>query len=112
MRGSGGRSWPDLELTSSALETQAWWGRLFQDPDFWQKWIDRFRNSSGPFSTNQLFATIDALANEVKPAHRANSPSGAWARGPAPFSSQATSPFTSGLYSYNFPGTYQGEIIS
>jgi hypothetical protein len=49
--------------------TQAWWGRLFQDPDFWQRWIDRYQEfRQGALSTNQLFATIDGFANEVRPA--------------------------------------------
>jgi len=41
-------------------------GPIIQDPDFWQKWIEPLSGfRQGPFSTNQLFATIDALANEV-----------------------------------------------
>ncbi len=46
-----------------------WWGRLFRDPDFWQRWIDRYEElRRDSFSTNHLFALIDALTDEVRPA--------------------------------------------
>lgn len=46
-----------------------WWGRLFEDPDFWQAWIDRYQDlRRTTFSTNHLFALIDELTGEVKPA--------------------------------------------
>lgn len=46
-----------------------WWGRLFQDPDFWQGWIDRYQDlRRGVLSTNALFGWIDGYAAEVRPA--------------------------------------------
>src|SRR6185503_18575225 len=39
------------------------------DPDFFQKWIDRYQQLRvGAFSTNNLFNIIDSLANQVRAA--------------------------------------------
>jgi len=46
-----------------------WWGRLFQDPDFWQRWIDRYQElRRGTFQTNYLFRVIDEMTDQVKAA--------------------------------------------
>lgn len=46
-----------------------WWGRMFQDPDFWQAYIDRYQAlRQTHFSTNHLFGLIDRLTDEVRPA--------------------------------------------
>ncbi|MBN1417767.1 MAG: CotH kinase family protein [Planctomycetes bacterium] len=46
-----------------------WWERLFDDPDFWQKWIDRwYILREGPFSTANVDATIDAMKAELEEA--------------------------------------------
>ena len=46
-----------------------WWGRMFQDPDFWQAYIDRYQAlRQTQFSTNHLFGLIDQLTDEVRPA--------------------------------------------
>ncbi len=47
----------------------AWWPRLFRDPDFWQRWVDRWQELRGThFSLTNLFALIDTLQNEVREA--------------------------------------------
>lgn len=47
----------------------SWWGRLFRDPDFWQKWIDRYQElRRGAFETNALFQSVDELAGQVRSA--------------------------------------------
>jgi len=47
----------------------SWWERLFQDPDFWQKWIDRYQQlRRGAFETNALFRSVDELAGQVRSA--------------------------------------------
>lgn len=49
--------------------TQAWWGRLFQDPDFFQQWIDRYQElRAGDFSTTNLHRLVDQLTGEVRKA--------------------------------------------
>jgi hypothetical protein len=46
-----------------------WWGRLFRDPDFFQKWIDRWQDLRlDQFSTNHINSLIDSLVNPVRQA--------------------------------------------
>jgi len=87
-----------------------WYSRLLQDPDFWQKWIDRYQTlRDTQFSTNAILAIVDALTNNL---------GGAQAREITRWSDSAP---RSGLvrpsfgwpdrsYSYTFPGTYAGEV--
>jgi hypothetical protein len=50
-----------------------WWDRLFKDPNFWQRYIDRwFALRRGAFSTASLNATIDGMANEIREAQVRN----------------------------------------
>ncbi|MGB2863042.1 MAG: CotH kinase family protein, partial [Sedimentisphaerales bacterium] len=50
-----------------------WWDRLFEDPDFWQKYIDRwFELRRGHFSTENINTLIDSMANELKEAQVRN----------------------------------------
>lgn len=49
--------------------TYPWWDRLFQDPDFWQDWIDRWTiHRRGPLSTENMSFLIDSMANEIRQA--------------------------------------------
>ena len=46
-----------------------WWPRLFSDPDFWQKWVDRWQDLRGNhFSLTNLNRLIDQLCAEVREA--------------------------------------------
>lgn len=82
-----------------------WWGRMFTDIDFWQKWIDRYEDlRMGVLSTNHIYADIDALVSQVtreQPREIAR-----WPGWTTPRSGTVS---VSG-YSYTFPGTYQGEV--
>ena len=51
-----------------------WWNRLFDDVNFWQKYIDRWYQlrHDGPFSSEQMNATIDAMADEINEAQVRN----------------------------------------
>jgi hypothetical protein len=50
-----------------------WWNRLFEDTNFWQRYIDRwYVLRAGPFSTAGLNATIDAMAAEIREAQVRN----------------------------------------
>ena len=43
-----------------------WWPRLFRDPDFWQRWVDRWQELRlSHFSETNLHGLIDRLAREV-----------------------------------------------
>ncbi|HXT39817.1 MAG TPA: CotH kinase family protein, partial [Candidatus Angelobacter sp.] len=44
-----------------------WWGEMFNDIDFWQKWIDRWQDLRvDKFSLTNMNALIDSLANTVR----------------------------------------------
>ncbi len=43
-----------------------WWYQLFEDPDFWQRWIDRWSAfRKGPLDTDNLFGIIDQMAGQI-----------------------------------------------
>ena len=44
-----------------------WWGRLFQDPNFWQAYIDRFQElAAGPYGVPGMWSLIDRLSHHVR----------------------------------------------
>ncbi|MBB5351931.1 hypothetical protein HNR46_002170 [Haloferula luteola] len=50
-----------------------YWGRLFQDPDFMQQWIDRWQElRRGVFSDVSMAARVDAMAAELAEAEVRN----------------------------------------
>ena len=50
-----------------------WWNRLFEDTNFYQRYIDRwYALREGPFSTESLNATIDGMADEIREAQARN----------------------------------------
>ena len=50
-----------------------WWNRLFEDPEFWQKYTDRWTAlRSGAFSDTQINGLIDAMADEIAEAQVRN----------------------------------------
>lgn len=57
------------EPPSSDMFHFPWWGRLFEDPEFWQLYVDRWEAlREREFSETHLFELIDRFANEVRPA--------------------------------------------
>lgn len=49
--------------------TQAWWGRLFTDLEFYQQWIDRYQDlRDSHFATTNLHRLVDQLTDEVRKA--------------------------------------------
>jgi len=88
-----------------------WYGKLFTDPDFWQRWIDRYQElRKSVYSLTNLYARIDGFGNQVR-----ESAAREYARWTGSGSSD-TSP-RAGFYSgdgfgYTFPspGSWQGEI--
>jgi hypothetical protein len=47
--------------------TYTWWNRLFDDADFWQKWIDRWEEwRLGTLSTTNVNRLIDELSGQVR----------------------------------------------
>ena len=81
-----------------------WWQKLFRDPDFWQRWIDRWQElRRGPYSTTNLNTLVDALANPIREA-----------QGREYYRWADTRPrngtVSANGYSAFFPGSYQGEV--
>ena len=95
----------DQQDTGTDYFNYVWWGQMFTDIDFWQAWIDRYANlRTGVLSTNHIFADIDALTATVK-----NEEPREIARWPG-FTTPRSGFVSVDGYSYDFPGTYQGEI--
>lgn len=47
--------------------TYPWWGRMFQDIDFWQKWVDRWEELRlAQLSTTNVNRLIDDLSGQVR----------------------------------------------
>jgi hypothetical protein len=81
-----------------------WWQRLFTDPDFWQRWIDRWTDlRRDVLSTNHVFAVIDGFANQLTQARPREARR--WT-----YNAPRSGTRSANGYSYSFPGTYQGEI--
>jgi hypothetical protein len=83
----------------------SWWGRMFTDIDFWQAWIDRYQDlRTGPLSTNHIYSVIDSLVVQIQ--HEQPREVARWPSLTTPRSGTVTIY----NYTYNFPGTYQGEV--
>jgi hypothetical protein len=92
--------------TGTDFFNYTWWGRMFTDPDFWQKWIDRYEDlRGGMLSTNHIYADIDALVAQVS-----NEEPREIARWPG-YTTPRSGTYSYGTgFSYTFPGTYEGEV--
>lgn len=81
-----------------------WYSRLFQDPDFWQRWIDRWTElRRGPLSTDAIFARVDTLVSQITDAHDRSIQK--W-----PSTAPRSGRISSTGYQHLFPGTFEGEI--
>ena len=96
-----------------------WWGRLFTDPDFWQRWIDRYqevRADGEVLDTNVFLPKIDQMAAEIREAHPREvirwSTSGNSDTSPRAGTVNSPVNIYNYIYSHTFPspGTYQGEV--
>jgi CotH protein/lamin tail-like protein/Ig-like domain-containing protein/chitobiase/beta-hexosaminidase-like protein len=117
-RGFNPRLWRSAEMDGGTDMFNAgntfnnpWYGRLFTDPDFWQRWIDRYqelRNST--YSLSNLMAQIDYFGNQVREATTREYPR--WAGSGASDTTPRSGPVTADGMTYTFPtpGTWQGEI--
>ncbi|HWI59128.1 MAG TPA: lamin tail domain-containing protein, partial [Bacillota bacterium] len=98
-----------------AIFANPWYSQLFWDPDFWQRWIDRYQElRPGAFSTNSIFNLVDTLANQVREAQPRESSRwiGSGTSDTTPRLGYVGVPagWPDTRYTYIFPGTYQGEI--
>ena len=78
-----------------------WWGRLFEDPDFHQAWVDRWVElRRDQLSEENLLGSLDRLANQIATAQARN-----FNRWPN-VSPRSSSGFDSGA----LDGTWEGEV--
>lgn len=97
-------------FNASVFFNNAWYARLFQDPDFWQKYIDRYQELRADlWSTNHLFALVDELADQVRSAQPREV--ARWGGSNGSDTSPRYGVISANGYSYNFGfGSYQTEI--
>lgn len=102
--GTGGDYGTDF-FNPAGVFANPWYSRLFQDPDFWQRYIDRYQElRGGAWSSNALFAVVDYFAGQVRTAQaRENQRWGS-------LTSPRSGLISSAGYSHQFPGTYEGEV--
>jgi hypothetical protein len=92
-----------------------WYELLFQDPDFWQRWIDRYQElREGPLATNAVFSIVDKYSSQVREAQSREV--ARWAKQGGSDTQPRSGWVGPGVdwpdpsFSYYFPGTFQGEI--
>ncbi len=87
-----------------------WYREMFYDPNFWQKWIDRFDElRRGALATDHVVARIDAYAKLLNPGDGPNTPAKrSIQRWPTqtPRGAGSNTPITNDL----FDGTFTGEV--
>jgi hypothetical protein len=90
--------------TSVNYFNYSWWGRILEEPNFWQRWIDRYQDlRRGTLTVSNVFRIVDTNANLV----RLEQPRDA-ARWNTTF---RTGLITNCNFTYNFgTGSFQGEI--
>jgi len=104
---AGGDQGTDFFGNPSLLGVR-WWQRLFTDPDFWQRWIDRWTElRRGSFATNHLFARVDGLGNQARQAQTRNVTR--WS-GTSSSTTPRSGTASANGYSHAFSGGYQGEL--
>ena len=75
-----------------------WWDRVFRDPDFWQKYIDRYQQfRTNQFSNASVLAMIDGFYAEIKEAQAREQ-----ARWAASFTYPRSGAHNQNGYAYNF----------
>ncbi len=95
----------------SGINTWPWLTRWFSDVDFWQRWVDRYQEKrTSVLDTNYLASVVDRFAAQVREAQVREQKR--WAGSGASDTSPrvGTVANCTGVYSHNFPGTYQGEV--
>jgi hypothetical protein len=87
-----------------------WYREMFNDPNFWQAWIDRLHQlRQGPLATAAVHARIDELVNQINPGDGADTPVkrsiARW-----PLSAARTSASNTAITNDCFDGQYTGEV--
>ena len=94
---------PDLGTDFFGNATQRWWGDLFDDPGFWQVYVDRWQMwRQSVLSDENIVNFIDSLADEVRESAERNFEARV---------NRSVRPRSNSNYNNNkLDGTYQGEV--
>jgi hypothetical protein len=93
--------------TTGGFGTPLWWRFLFNDPDFWQRWVDRWQEfRRDKFSSNHIFAIIDRQVAEITP----SLPREYRRWGTVENNAPRNGTLNVNGYSFAFDGTHAGEI--
>jgi hypothetical protein len=98
-------------FNASQYFNNAWYHRMFTDPDFWQRYIDRYQELRHDlWSTNHIFAVVDTFADQLRAAQPREV--ARWQGSGASDTSPRTGVVTANGYSYDFGGggDFQSEI--
>ena len=98
-------------FNASQYYNNAWYHRMFTDPDFWQRYIDRYQELRADlWSTNYIFALVDSMADQVRSAQPREV--ARWQGSGPSDTSPRNGVVSANGYTYDFGalGTYQGEI--
>lgn len=88
-----------------------WYSVLFKDPDFWQRWIDRYQElRKSVYSQTNLYARIDYFGNQVREATTREYPRWSGSGGSDTTPRAGTQCADTLCYTFPTPGTWQGEI--
>lgn len=109
--GLGGTDYGTDFFNANNVYANLWYARLFQDPDFWQLWIDRWQDlRATAWTSNNVLGIVDrmnAVLSNAQPREVAR-----WGANGAsdtrPRNGTVTSP--NGDYSHVFNNTFQGEV--
>jgi hypothetical protein len=88
-----------------------WYGVMFTDPDFWQRWIDRYQElRDSVYSLTNLYARIDYFGDQVREATAREY--ARWRGSGASDTSPRAGTYSGDGFTYTFPnpGTWQGEV--
>jgi hypothetical protein len=117
-RGFNPRRWRSADMDGgtdmfNAANTfhNPWYSRLFTDPDFWQRWIDRYQElRRSTYSNTNLVARVNQYAEEVREATSREYVR--WAGGGSSDTTPRSGAVTGDGLTYTFPspGTWQGEV--
>ena len=110
-RSGSGDGGTDAFNPNCSIFCNPWYGRLFTDPDFWQRWIDRYQGlRKTTYSLTNLYAKIDGFGNQIREATTREYPR--WMGSGASDTSPRFGPYSGDGFLYTFPtrGTWQGEI--
>src|SRR6185436_2442996 len=106
------KDWGTDYFNPNSVFSNPWYSRLVKDPDFWQKWIDRWQLlRRKEFTTNSIFRAIEIMTNQLRLAQSREI--ARWGES-QPRSGLIVPPagWPDRSYSNAFPafGTYAGEI--